>query len=175
VITAVPLIIGAPKLVYESYDSMCRGSLGRKLALDCGEDTGTAKPTSPAALSPAPVAQTPVEEVFGVTPASWGRDLTVTVRKARTNYKGSIVVFSCNPVSGHYGWIGETAFGSPSDDYLMAAEYEADSIVIGINVTPEDGDPKTVISTWNLRKLRQTKPPRSRPGTLQCVDFAGDP
>ena len=98
----------------------------------------------------------------------------MTVRKARTSYKGNIVVFWCNTANGHYGWIGEAAFGSASDDYVMAGEYDADNILIGINVNPEDGDPKTVISAWDLKKLRQTKPPKARPGTLQCLDFAGE-
>ena len=127
-------------------------------------------PTAPAG----PTAQAPVEEAFTVSPISWGRDLTVTVRKARTGYKGNIVVFWCNPANGHYGWIGEAAFGSASADYVMGSEYDADNILIGINVNPEDGDAKTVISAWDLKKLRQTKPPQARPGTLQCLDFAGE-
>ena len=127
-------------------------------------------PTTP--ISPS--AQAPVEDAFIVSPVSWGRDLTVTVRKARTGYKGNIVVFWCNPANGHYGWIGEAAFGSASDDYVMGSEYDTDNILIGINVNPEDGDPKTVISAWDLKKPRQTKPPQARPGTLQCIDFAGE-
>jgi hypothetical protein len=126
------------------------------------------------AVTAAPQAFAPPEETFIVSPVSWGRDLTVTVRKARTGYKGNIVVFWCNPANGHYGWIGEAAFGSPSDDYVMGSEYDTDNILIGINVNPEDGDPKTVISAWDLKKPRQTKPPQARPGTLQCIDFAGE-
>lgn len=119
-------------------------------------------------------AQAAVEDVFLASPVSWGQDLTVTVRKARTSYKGNIVVFWCNPADGHYGWIGETAFGSGADDYVMASMYAADNIIIGINVKPEDGEPKTVTSTWDLQKLRQTTPPKARSGTLQCLDFAGE-
>ena len=121
-----------------------------------------------------PVAQAPVEDTFIASPVSWGRDLTVTVRKGRTGYKGSIVVFWCNPRNGHYGWIGETAFASASDDFVMAGEYEDDGILIGINVNPEDGDAKTIVSSWDLKNLRQTKAPKARPGTLQCLDLRGD-
>ena len=121
-----------------------------------------------------PITQAPVEDTFIVSPVSWGRDLTVTVRKGRTGYKGNIVVFWCNPGNGHYGWIGETAFASASDDFIMAGEYEDDNILIGINVNPEDGDPKTIVSTWDLKNLRQTKAPKARAGSLQCLDLRGD-
>ena len=129
---------------------------------------------SPQTAPAGPTAQAPVEGTFTVSLVSWGRDLTVTVRKARTGYKGNIVVFWCNPANGHYGWIGEAAFGSASDDYVMGGEYDTDNILIGINVNPEDGDPKTVIAAWDLKKLRQTRSPQARPGTLQCIDFAGE-
>lgn len=130
------------------------------------------RPEGQTAVAAVPQPLVPLEEAFVVSPVSWGRDLTVTTRKARTGYKGNITVFSCNPATGHYRWIGETDFGGASDEYVMGGEYDGDNIIIGVNVTPEDGDPKTVISAWNLKDLRRTKAPVARPGALQCLDFA---
>jgi hypothetical protein len=122
--------------------------------------------------STAPQTFAPLEEAFIVSPVSWGRDLTVITKKARTGYKGNIIVFSCDPASGHYRWIGETDFNGASDEYVMGGEFDGDKIIIGVNVTPEDGDPKTVISSWDLKSLRRLAAPVARPGALQCSDFA---
>jgi hypothetical protein len=121
--------------------------------------------------APAPVAQSPLEDTFVLSPVWWGQDLTVTVRKARTGYKGNIVVFYCNTASGHYGWVGEAAFGTATEDFVVGGEYENPTIVLGINVNPEDGDTKTLVSTWELKKLRQVKPPKVLPGSPQCHDL----
>ena len=127
-----------------------------------------APPTTTAAVQPF----APLEEAFIISPVSWGLDLTVTTRKARTGYKGNMIVFSCNPKTGHYRWIGETDFGGGSDEYVMGGEFDGEKIIIGANVTPEDGDPKTIISVWDLKNLRRLAPPIARPGALQCQDFA---
>jgi hypothetical protein len=123
---------------------------------------------------PTPVAQSPLEDTFVASPVWWGQDLTVTVRKSRTGYKGNMVVFYCNPASGHYGWVGEAAFGTAAEDFVVGGEYDNGTIVIGINVSPEGGDTKTVVSTWELKKLRQTKTPTLLPGSPQCHDLVGE-
>ena len=120
---------------------------------------------------PHPAPQAPLEDTFVAPPAWWGKDLTVTVRKSRTNYKGNILVFYCNPASGHYGWLGEVPFGTASEDFVVGNEYDTDSIVLGIGVSPEEGDTRTIVSTWQLKKLRQTKEPKSVPGAPQCHDL----
>ena len=175
-VATLALIIQGPKWTADSYEAMCTGpkvvtSIGLWLELDCERYQSMAAQLDSPAI---PAAQIPLEEAFTVSPVSWGRDLTLTVRKARTAYKGNIVVFSCNPATGHYREIGVSAFGSASDSFIMGDRYEADSIVIGINVRPEDGDTKTVISPWDLKNLRRTKPPEARQGELQCLDFAGE-
>jgi hypothetical protein len=97
--------------------------------------------------------------------------LTVTVRKSRTGYKGNIVVFYCNAVTGHYGWLGEAVFGAAAEDFVVGGEYQNPSIVLGINVSPEGDDTKTIVSTWELKKVRQVTPPKVYPGSPQCHDL----
>jgi hypothetical protein len=120
------------------------------------------------------VAESPLEDAFVASPVWWGKDLTVTVRKSRTGYKGNIVVFYCNTASGHYGWVGEAAFGTAAEDFVVGGEYESPAIVLGINVNPEGGDTKTVVSTWELKKIRQLKPSTVMPGSPQCHDLLGE-
>jgi len=120
-----------------------------------------------------PTLQTPVEDKFIATPMSFGQDMTLSVKKARTTDKGNITVFACSP-DGHFHLMGDTAYGTAPDDFVMGGRYEADAVTLIINVTPEGGDPKTVISKWNLDGLTRTKPPVSRDGTLGCLDIRED-
>jgi hypothetical protein len=120
-----------------------------------------------------PTLQTPVEDKFIATPMSFGNDLTVSVKKGRTTDKGIITVFACSP-DGHHHLMGDTAYGTAPDDFVMGGRYEADVVTLIINVAAEDGDPKTVISKWNLDSLSRTKPPVSRDGRLGCLDIRED-
>jgi hypothetical protein len=117
--------------------------------------------------------QSSMEDKFVATPMSFGQDMTLSVKKGRTSDKGTITVFACSP-DGHFHLMGDTAYGTAPDDFVMGGRYEADAVTLIINVTPEGGDPKTVISKWNLDSLSRTKPPVSRDGTLGCLDIRED-
>lgn len=128
---------------------------------------------APAVLAPSPALQAPLEDKFVVTPMSFGQDMTLSVRKGRTTDKGIITVFACSP-DGHHHLMGETAYGTAPEDFVMGGRYAADAVTLIINVAPEDGDQKTVISKWNLDSLSRTKPPASRDGQLGCLDIRED-
>lgn len=162
VIGLVLAVLGAPKIISDSFDVVCGSSFGRLLTLNCGPAPG-----------PGASVSRRLEDQFVVTPVSFGQEMTVSLKKSRTSEKGKLSVFACNP-NGHINYMGETAFGSAPDDFVMTRPYsDPNSVVLLLNIMPEDGDPQTIIAPWDLTSLKRTSPQSTREGQLSCTDIGG--
>lgn len=115
----------------------------------------------------------PLEQAFNVKPTWFGRDLMVSISKVRTDRPGRLAAYACTPNSTIMRRLGESAYASTGEEFIFNEQHKDQRLIVLLHLEPNDKDPVTVISSWDLENTTRLREPILRSGLITCAEIKG--